>query len=352
MFVIGEATTRGLRPHAVSKHLRVSPRLRRPRRDALGRRLSRDAPGPVVATSTATRRHRRATPARLAAIVVGFLVLNPMVPFVSSGINPDAVNVPLAALSILLVWQVMSTGTGAGLAALALIATAWTKPSGLQMIPAFAATGAALWVFGQITFERLRLTAAVVFGSAAIAWCGFYAWSPPRFVGGPPVVDRWTTYLGTRWLELPWTWQTYWGTLGWLEYSAARHLVSGLLAPDRHQPDLRPAARPHAAPVRRLRGDLPRRVSRRHTRGRILLSADGGLFPAGTAPAAGIAGTGGVDVAPRASGEARLPRGADRDERAPAPSDRAALLHARLVGRRQRTAVRCARLDASSANAR
>ena len=33
-------------------------------------------------------------------------------------------NVPLATLSILLVWQVMSTGTGAGLAALALIATA------------------------------------------------------------------------------------------------------------------------------------------------------------------------------------------------------------------------------------
>ena len=87
------------------------------------------------------------------------------------------------------------------------------------MLPAFAATGVALWAFGQITFERLRLAAAVIVGSAAIAWCGFYAWSPPRFVGGPPVVDRWTTYLGTRWLELPTTWVTYWGTLGWLEYS-------------------------------------------------------------------------------------------------------------------------------------
>jgi hypothetical protein len=156
----------------------------------------------------------------LAAIVVAFLVLNPMVPFVSSGINPDAVNVPLAALSTLLVWQLISTGTGAGLACLALVATAWTKPSGLQMIPAFAATAGALWIFGQVTFERLRLAAATIAGAAAIAWCGFYAWSPPRFVGGPPVVDRWTTYLGTRWLELPWTWQTYWGTLGWLEYSA------------------------------------------------------------------------------------------------------------------------------------
>jgi hypothetical protein len=117
------------------------------------------------------------------------------------------------------VWQVMSTGTGAALATLALIATAWTKPSGLQMLPAFAATGVALWALGQVTLDRLRLAAAVVFGSAAIAWCGFYAWSPPRFVGGPAVVDRWTTYLSSRWLDLPTTWVTYWGTLGWLEYS-------------------------------------------------------------------------------------------------------------------------------------
>ena len=156
----------------------------------------------------------------LAAMIVAFLVLNPMVPFMSSGINPDAVNVPLATLSILLVWQLISTGTGATLACAALVATALTKPSGLQMIPAFAAAGAALWLLGYISFERLRLAAAAIGAAAAIAWCGFYAWSPPRFVGGPPVVDRWTTYLATRWHELPWTWQTYWGTLGWLEYTA------------------------------------------------------------------------------------------------------------------------------------
>jgi hypothetical protein len=167
----------------------------------------------------------------LTALLVGFLVLNPMVPFMSSGINPDAVNVPLATLSILLVWQVMSTGAGARLACLALVATALTKPSGLQMIPAFAAAGAALWALGHVTFERLRLAAATIGVAAAIAWCGFYAWSPPRFVGGPPIVARWPTYLTTRWLELPWTWQTYWGTLGWLEYTAPviwYHLLAAL----------------------------------------------------------------------------------------------------------------------------
>ena len=166
-----------------------------------------------------------------------------MVPFVSSGINPDAVNVPLATLSILLVWQVMSTGTGAGLACLALVATAWTKPSGLQMIPAFAAAGAALWMLGQVTFERLRLAAAAIAGAAAIAWCGFYAWSPPRFVGGPPVVDRWTTYLATRWLELPWTWQTVLGHARMAGIFGAGDLVSAARGPHRHQPDLRPPAR-------------------------------------------------------------------------------------------------------------
>jgi hypothetical protein len=186
--------------------------------------------------------------ANLATIVVAFLVLNPMVPFMSSGINPDAVNVPLATLSILLVWQVMSTGTGARLACLALVATALTKPSGLQMIPAFAAAGAVLWMLGRITFERLRLAAATIGVAAAIAWCGFYAWSPPRFVGGPPIVARWTTYLTTRWIELPWTWQTYWGTLGWLEYTAPviwYHLLAALTVISLICVLLRPHTHPH-----------------------------------------------------------------------------------------------------------
>ena len=36
-----------------------------------------------------------------------------------------------------------------------------------------------------------------------------------------------------RWQELPWTWQTYWGTLGWLEYTAPVYwyfLLAGLVA--------------------------------------------------------------------------------------------------------------------------
>ena len=105
---------------------------------------------PNTNTNASTNASTSASPdTSLTTLLVGFLVLNPMVPFMSSGINPDAVNVPLATLSILLVWQVMSTGTGARLACLALVATALTKPSGLQMIPAFAAAGAALWALGQ-----------------------------------------------------------------------------------------------------------------------------------------------------------------------------------------------------------
>jgi hypothetical protein len=116
------------------------------------------------------------------------------------------------------------------------------------MIPAFAAAGAALWMLGRITFERLRLAAATIGVAAAIAWCGFYAWSPPRFVGGPPIVARWTTYLTTRWLELPWTWQTYWGTLGWLEYTAPviwYHLLAALTVISLICVLLRPHTHPH-----------------------------------------------------------------------------------------------------------
>jgi hypothetical protein len=50
---------------------------------------------------------------------------------------------------------------------------------------------------------------------------GFYAWSPPRFVAGPPVSLTVNGYLDMFWDRLPDVWQWYWGRLGWLDYAAA-----------------------------------------------------------------------------------------------------------------------------------
>lgn len=188
----------------------------------------------------------------VASPLLAFLVLNPMVAFMSSAINPDAVTVPLATLAVLLLWRVLTNDRGrsgdattAALAWVALVAAAWTKPSGLQVIVSLGVTLGLRWAIGQVTALRperlegrryniasreLRLAGAVVAGAAVVAWCGFYAWSPLRLLGGAPLPDRLITYLGQRWANLSTTWVGYWGTLGWLEYSLPAFWYQALFA--------------------------------------------------------------------------------------------------------------------------
>jgi hypothetical protein len=165
---------------------------------------------------------RRLEATRENAIAIGaILVLNPMTAFMSSAINPDAVNIPLAILASLLFWRLLTTGAGEWWTLAALLATAFTKPSGLQLIGALLAAGLALWMLGHVPIARLKTACATLARAAMIAWCAFYAWSPPRFLGEPPSPDTLTTYLSQRWIRTPVIWITYWGKLGWLEYSLA-----------------------------------------------------------------------------------------------------------------------------------
>jgi hypothetical protein len=156
-----------------------------------------------------------------AGAIVALLVLNPMTGFMSSGINVDAANIPLAVLASLLFWRTLSTGEDQWWTLAALVATAWTKPSGLQLFGALMLASVALWLFGLLTAARVKLAALTLARAALLSWCGFYAWSPPRFLGGLPAQDTVATYLAHRWTMAPETWVTYWGKLGWLEYTAA-----------------------------------------------------------------------------------------------------------------------------------
>jgi hypothetical protein len=174
---------------------------------------------------------RRLPATRESATAIGaLLVLNPMTGFMCSAVNVDAVNIPLAVLASLLFWRLFTTGEGEWWTLAALLATSWTKPSGLQLIGALFVAMVMLWIVVVWRLRRTRPSGLLVlnvmplltlFRAAILSWVTFYAWSPPRFLGGQPSYDTLTTFIAARWARAFEIWVTYWGRLGWLEYSVA-----------------------------------------------------------------------------------------------------------------------------------
>ena len=81
---------------------------------------------------------RAGIPGDVAGTLLAFVLLTPMLAFISSAINPDAVNDALCALVIVAAWEVLTRGTGATVCAIALLAAALTKPAGLQLAAVLA----------------------------------------------------------------------------------------------------------------------------------------------------------------------------------------------------------------------
>jgi hypothetical protein len=100
-----------------------------------------------------------------AELFLTFLLLNTMLAFVSSATTPDAVNIPLATLTVLLAFRVLVDGRSHVLAALALTACALTKPSGLLVFGALCGAMVALWSLRMVSarqngLERVHLDRA------------------------------------------------------------------------------------------------------------------------------------------------------------------------------------------------
>jgi hypothetical protein len=155
-----------------------------------------------------------------ATAIFALLVLNPMTAFMCSAVNVDAVNIPLAVLASLLFWRLLTTGAGEWWTLAALIATSWTKPSGLQLIGALFVATLVVWPIAACPTMRVRSAMVTLARAAVVSWGTFYAWSPPRFLGGQPTYDTLGTYLAYRGSKAFAVWIMYWGRLGWLEYTA------------------------------------------------------------------------------------------------------------------------------------
>lgn len=159
-------------------------------------------------------------PWEIAGALVALPLATPMLAFISSAVNPDAVNIALCALAILTAWRVLAAGDGAPAFAASLLAAAMTKPSGLQLAAVLAAVAAGLALIGIADRRRAVTVAGVAGGVVVLAFGLFYAWQPPRFLAGGPSADGLGVYLAERWAFIPQMWQMYWGRLGWLDYQA------------------------------------------------------------------------------------------------------------------------------------
>jgi hypothetical protein len=157
---------------------------------------------------------------RDAASVLGLLLATPMLAFISSAVNPDAVNDALSALAVVQAWRALSLGTGRWPFAAALLAAALIKPAGLQLAAVLAVVAGLLAVGGLVERRRAGTLIAVCVAVIAVAFAVFYLWQPQRFLGGAPANDSLGAYAARRWADVPALWRSYWGTLGWLDYFA------------------------------------------------------------------------------------------------------------------------------------
>jgi hypothetical protein len=159
------------------------------------------------------------------ASLFALTLLTPMLGFMGSAVNPDAVNIALCALAIISAWRVLApppeaAGTGWGALGASLFAAAMTKPSGLQLAAVLAAVAGGLALAGRVERRRAAAVIALAVGVSVAAFAVFYLWQPPHFMAGGPSADTFSTYLAVRWAAIPYMWQMYWGQLGWLDYHA------------------------------------------------------------------------------------------------------------------------------------
>ena len=162
----------------------------------------------------------------IAGWIVAIALLNPMVAFLSSGINADAVSIPLSTMAVLAVWEVLTSGTGGARALVWLLAAALVKPSAASLFMALGAGIAVLWVLrrrlGPPDDRWHPWAALLTIARAGIvsAWA-FYLWSPLLFANQVGVHASLRDYLRRRFDGVSTTAVEFWGTLGWLDYQLA-----------------------------------------------------------------------------------------------------------------------------------
>jgi hypothetical protein len=177
--------------------------------------------------------HRLGRFERHRLLIFTSLVLNPMVGFISSAVNPDALIFPLLTLIILFSYDSLVEGRNLRLALAVLLLGCFTKPAGILAIPSLAIISCLILVVrknrGEPTVALARSATILVVASAIVSFGAFYLWSPPA-MSARPLERTLLQYFSDLTARAPVFFESYWGRLGWVDYSAADGFFLVLLA--------------------------------------------------------------------------------------------------------------------------
>jgi hypothetical protein len=164
---------------------------------------------------------------RHANLLMVFMLANPMLAFISSAVNTDALAIPLCIGAAIACWRLFTTGHGSVRTIVWLTAASLVKPAGVQMVAALAATVLVVWLWfrdDEVEPEpepRFHTAATLLTLARAmtIAAAAFYSWSYIHLYASEPLRIGIGDYAGTSLRYIPDYWVMYWGKLGWLDYS-------------------------------------------------------------------------------------------------------------------------------------
>jgi len=160
---------------------------------------------------------RSPTLAAYAGGLVAFLLANPMLAFITSAVNADALAIPLCIGGLAAGWRLLETGTGVWATFIWLLLASLVKPAGLQAIVALAVAAIAIrrWQ-PDAHISALLITLARAMVSSFVL---FYGWSYIHLYATGPTIVTTGSYILTSVLCLGDYWLMYWGCLGWLDYA-------------------------------------------------------------------------------------------------------------------------------------
>lgn len=154
----------------------------------------------------------------LAPALLAFLLLNPMVGYLSGAVHTDGASIALGTLALLLAWRTLRTGEAARMTLLVLLAGLLAKPAGVTLAGSIAVAAVLTGLAGRARRQDTVRLLLIVALAGALAYAAFYAWSPPVVFGEPAHVPPYR-YLRDFDERVAWLWTGAWGLLGWVDVS-------------------------------------------------------------------------------------------------------------------------------------
>lgn len=159
--------------------------------------------------------------------VLAACLASPMVAFLSSSVNPDALHVPLVVLGFVYGYQAVVQGREHRQLQVVLLLAALTKPSALILMAAVMGTAVLLVLSRRLNWRHAADGLRPVAGAGILTYLTLTMWAPLVLYGTPrnlSLAEYWSELNRYGWQR--WVW--FWGKPGWLDYQGPEWLYVGL----------------------------------------------------------------------------------------------------------------------------